>query len=86
MSSLLAQIGHPDALSGSGLLLRKNIVQLAVFGIAIIATGFAGHATGLENRRSRMPGYVKGLLINIVILYILDRLGLASPHSQSMAV
>lgn len=49
-----------------------NIVQLALYGIAIIATGFAGYATGAVARRSRLPVYVTGLLINIVILLILD--------------
>jgi hypothetical protein len=49
-----------------------NIVQLALFAIAIIATGFAGYAAGLQLRRSRVPVYVTGLLINIVILLILD--------------
>jgi CDP-diglyceride synthetase len=49
-----------------------NIVQLALFAIAVIATGFAGYAAGLQIRRSRVPVYVTGLLINIVILLILD--------------
>jgi hypothetical protein len=49
-----------------------NVVQLALFGIAIIASGFAGYATGLDKRRSRLPVYVMGLLAGAVILLILD--------------
>jgi hypothetical protein len=49
-----------------------NIVQLALFGIAIVASGFAGYATGLKARRSRIPVYVMGLLVSSVILLILD--------------
>jgi uncharacterized membrane protein len=50
-----------------------NIVQLALFGIAIIASGFAGYATGLKARqRSRVPVYVMGFLVSAVILMILD--------------
>jgi hypothetical protein len=50
-----------------------NIVQLALFGIAIIASGFAGYASGLKaRRRSRLPVYVMGFLISGVILLILD--------------
>lgn len=49
-----------------------NVVQLALFGIAIIACGFTGYATGLDKRRSRLPVYVMGLLAGAVILLILD--------------
>jgi hypothetical protein len=50
-----------------------NIVQLSLFGIAIIASGFAGYASALKaRRRSRLPVYVMGLLISGVILLILD--------------
>lgn len=49
-----------------------NIVQLALFGIAIVASGFAGYATGLNARRSRVPVYVMGLLVASVIILILD--------------
>jgi Na+/glutamate symporter len=50
----------------------SNVVQLALFGIAIVASGFAGYATGLDKRRSRLPVYVMGLLAGAVILLILD--------------
>jgi hypothetical protein len=49
-----------------------NIVLLALFGIAIAASAFAGYASGLDARRSRPPVYVMGLLIFAVIMLILD--------------
>jgi hypothetical protein len=49
-----------------------NIVLLALFGIAIVASGFAGYASGLDARRSRVPVYVMGLLAFTVIMLILD--------------
>jgi hypothetical protein len=49
-----------------------NIVLLSLFGIAIIASGFAGYASGLDARRSRLPVYVMGLLAVAVIMLILD--------------
>lgn len=49
-----------------------NIVQLALYGVAIAASGFAGYATGLKARRSRKPVYVLGLLVASVIILILD--------------
>jgi hypothetical protein len=49
-----------------------NVVQLGLFGVAIVASGFAGYATGLDKRRSRFPVYLMGLLAGAVILLILD--------------
>jgi len=49
-----------------------NIVLLALFGIAIVASAFAGYAGGLDARRSRLPVLVTGLLIFAVIMLILD--------------
>jgi len=49
-----------------------NIVLLALFGIAIVASAFAGYASGLDARRSRVPVYVMGLLAFGVIMLILD--------------
>lgn len=49
-----------------------NIVQLALFGIGFVASGFAGYATGLNARRSRFPVYVMSLLVASVIILILD--------------
>jgi len=49
-----------------------NVAQLALFGIAMVASGFAGYATGLKARRSRIPVYVMGFLVSCVIILILD--------------
>jgi hypothetical protein len=49
-----------------------NIVLLSLFGIAAVAGGFTGYATGLDARRARLPVYLIGLLVSVVILLILD--------------
>ena len=49
-----------------------SIVLLALFGIAAVAGAFAGYASGLEARRTRLPVYVTGILVSAVILLILD--------------
>ncbi|MDH6234528.1 hypothetical protein M2281_005146 [Mesorhizobium soli] len=49
-----------------------NVVQLTLFGIAVVASGFAGYATGVKVRRSRIPVYVMGLLVCCVLVVILD--------------
>jgi hypothetical protein len=49
-----------------------NIVLLALYGIAIIAIGFAAYASGLERRRWRLPVYVMAFLVAVVILLIQD--------------
>lgn len=49
-----------------------NIVLMALFGIATIASAFAGYASGLEARRTRLPVYIMGVLVSAVILLILD--------------
>ncbi len=48
------------------------VVLLALFGVAALANAFAGYASGLEERRSRLPVYITGLLISAVIALILD--------------
>ncbi len=43
--------------------LRKrvpNIVLLALFGVAAIASKFAGYASGFEDRRTRLPVFIMG--------------------------
>ena len=55
--------------------LRNNIpdiVLLSLFGITVIACGFAGYASGIEPRRTRMPVYIMGVLVCTVIFVILD--------------
>jgi uncharacterized membrane protein YidH (DUF202 family) len=62
-----------------------NIVLIALYGIAAIASGFTGYASGLEARRSRLPVYITSILVCAVILLIqdLDRPGTGFiTHSQ----
>jgi len=49
-----------------------NIVLLTLFGIAVVAAAFAGYASGLDTRRSRLPVLVMGLLVFTVIMLIVD--------------
>ena len=49
-----------------------NIVILALFGVAAVASAFAGYASGLEAQRTRFPVYIMGFLVSAVILLILD--------------
>lgn len=49
-----------------------NIVLWALYGIATVAIGFAGYASGLERRRWRLPVYVTTVLVAAVILLIQD--------------
>jgi len=49
-----------------------NIVLLALFAISAVAGAFAGYASALDAKRTRLPVYVMGLLISAVIFLILD--------------
>jgi len=49
-----------------------NIVLIALYGVAIVASAFAGYANGLETRRVRLPIYLMALLVAAVILLIQD--------------
>jgi hypothetical protein len=49
-----------------------NIVVLMLFGVAALASAFAGYASGLDERHKRLPVYLMGLLVSAVILLILD--------------
>jgi len=49
-----------------------NIVLMALYATAIIASGFTGYASGIESRRSRVPMHVMGVLVAAVILLIQD--------------
>jgi len=49
-----------------------NVVLVGLFGIAAIAGGFAGYASGLDPKRNRMPVYIVGFLVSAVILLIFD--------------
>jgi hypothetical protein len=49
-----------------------NIVLLGLFGIAAVAGGIAGYASGLDTKRTRLPLYIMGLIVATVILLIFD--------------
>jgi len=49
-----------------------NVVLVGLFGIAAIAGGFAGYASGLDPKRNRLPVYITGFLVSAVILLIFD--------------
>jgi hypothetical protein len=49
-----------------------NIVLLGLFGIAATAAGFAGYASGLDTKRTRLPLCIMGLLVAMVIILIFD--------------
>jgi 4-hydroxybenzoate polyprenyltransferase len=49
-----------------------NIVLIALYGVATIAIAFAGYASGLKARRSRLPIYITGMVVAGVILLIQD--------------
>jgi hypothetical protein len=49
-----------------------NVVLLGLFGIAAMAGGFAGYASGLDPKRNRLPVYMVGFLVSAVILLIFD--------------
>jgi hypothetical protein len=49
-----------------------NIVLLALYGIAVVAIGFSGYASGTEERRWRVTVYVMSVLVAAVILLIQD--------------
>ena len=49
-----------------------NIVLIVLYGVAIIASAFAGYAAGVEEQRSRAPIYAAMALFTAVILLIQD--------------
>ena len=49
-----------------------NTVLIALYGLAIVASAFAGYAAGLDAQRSRLPIYTIGVLVVIVIFLIQD--------------
>jgi hypothetical protein len=49
-----------------------NIVLVSLFALAAVAGGFAGYASGLDSHRTRLPVYLTGLLVAVVIILILD--------------
>jgi Protein of unknown function (DUF4239) len=49
-----------------------GVVLLSLFGIAAVACGFAGYASGLDPLRTRLPAFITGVLVCCVIFVILD--------------
>jgi hypothetical protein len=49
-----------------------NLVLLSLYGVAAVASAFAGYASGLGKRPSRFPVYVMIVLVCAVILMIQD--------------
>jgi hypothetical protein len=49
-----------------------NVALLGLFGIAATAAGFAGYASGLDTKRTRLPVCIMGLLVAMVIILIFD--------------
>jgi hypothetical protein len=49
-----------------------NIVLLSLYGVAAVSSAFAGYASGLDRRPSRLPVYVMMALVCAVILLIQD--------------
>jgi hypothetical protein len=49
-----------------------NIVLIVLYGVAIVASAFAGYAAGVEEQRSRAPIYAAMALFTAVILLIQD--------------
>lgn len=65
-----------------------NIVLVALYGVAVVAGAFAGYASGLGVRSSRLPVYVTIVLVSGVILLIQDldrpRTGFITVSQQPM--
>ena len=49
-----------------------EVVLLSLFGIAGVACGFAGYASGLDPLRTRLPVFITAFLVCSVIFVILD--------------
>ena len=73
IQSLNEMIGNQDKRLNAIRDRVPNIVFLTLYGIAAIASAFAGYASGLGRRPSRLPVYVMIGLICAVILQIQDR-------------
>jgi hypothetical protein len=49
-----------------------DVVLLSLFGIAAVACGFAGYASGLDPLRTRLPFFITASLVCSVVFVILD--------------
>jgi hypothetical protein len=48
------------------------IVLIALYGMAVVAIGFAGYATGLQEAKSRLPVFITGIAVASMVLLIQD--------------
>ena len=48
------------------------IILIALYGVSVVAVGFAGYASGLQARHSRLPVYITGILVAAMVLLIQD--------------
>src|SRR3954453_4338877 len=49
-----------------------NIVLVTLFAIAAVTGGFVGYASAVETQRTRLPVFIMGVLISMVIFLIVD--------------
>lgn len=48
------------------------IILVALYGVSVIAIGFAGYTSGLQSRHSRLPVYITAVLVASMVLLIQD--------------
>jgi hypothetical protein len=48
------------------------IIVIALYGVSIVAVGFAGYGSGVEAKRSRVPVHLVGILVAAMVLLIQD--------------
>ncbi len=48
------------------------IIVIALYGVSVIAIGFAGYGNGIEAKRSRLPVHLTGVLVAAMVLLIQD--------------
>ena len=48
------------------------IIVVALYGVSVVAIGFAGYGRGIESRRSRLPVHIAGILVAAMVLLIQD--------------
>jgi hypothetical protein len=48
------------------------IVIVALYGISVMAIGFAGYGSGVESKRTRVPVHITGILVATIVLLIQD--------------
>lgn len=48
------------------------IIVFALYGVSVVAIGFAGYGRGIESGRSRLPVHIAGILVAAMVLLIQD--------------